>query len=130
MELARLLTSDGRELATVELATSSLARARGLLGRPGLPSAHALWLAPCRAIHTIGMRFAIDIVFLDRRSAVVAVCASVPPWRLVWGGWHARGALEFAAGECARLGVRRGDTLQMSAAGGGDGAGSAENAAL
>lgn len=126
MELARLCTSDGRELATVEVATSAFMRARGLLGRAGLPPARALWLAPCRAIHTIGMRFAIDIVFLDRRSTVVALFAAVPPTRVVWGGWRARGALELAAGECARLGVRRGDALQMRPAG----AGSAETAAL
>ena len=129
MELARLLTADGRDLATVELATSPFTRARGLLGRDRLEPARALWLAPCRAIHTIGMRFTIDIVFLDRASSVVALFASVPPWRLVWGGWRARGALELAAGECARLGVRHGDRLQMRPADGGMGR-STETAAL
>lgn len=116
MELARLCAADGRELAQVELATSALVRARGLLGRSGLAPGRGLWLAPCRAIHTVGMRFPIDVVFLDRKGFVVAVCAAVVPCRLAWGGWRARGALEFAAGEAARLGVVPGLELRLQTA--------------
>ena len=113
MDLARLLAEDGRELAAVELATSPWVRARGLLGRAGLAPGHALWLAPCRSIHTVGMRFAIDVVFLDQACRVVKVASGLVPWRLTWGGWRAHGALEFAAGEAARLGLTAGQRLQL-----------------
>ncbi len=113
MSRGRLRADDGRDLAGVELATSPWVRARGLLGRAGLAPGEALWLAPCRSIHTVGMQFAIDVVFLDRTSRVVRVIADLPPYRLTWGGWRAHGALEFAAGEAARLGLTAGQRLQL-----------------
>ena len=113
MSLGRLCADDGRDLARVELATSPWVRARGLLGRASLASGEALWLAPCRSIHTVGMRFAIDVVFLDRASRVVRVVDDLAPYRLTWGGWRAHGALEFAAGEAARLGLTTGQRLQL-----------------
>ena len=113
MSRARLCDDDGRDLARVELATSPWVRARGLLGRTGLALGEALWLAPCRSIHTVGMQFAIDVVFLDRASCVVRVVADLVPYRLTWGGWRAHGALEFAAGQAARLGLTAGQRLQL-----------------
>lgn len=113
MNRARLIAADGRSVATVELATSPWVRARGLLGRAGLAPGHALWLAPCRSIHTVGMRFAIDVVFLDRESRVVVVASALGPFRLAWGGWRAHGALEFASGEATRLGLVEGQKLRL-----------------
>ncbi len=113
MTRGRLFAADGRNLAGVELAISPWVRARGLLGRAGLAPGEALWLAPCRSIHTVGMQFAIDVVFLDRNSRVVRVVDDLVPYRLTWGGWRAHGALEFAAGEAARLGLTAGQRLQL-----------------
>ena len=48
----------------LQRADSVAARLRGLLGRDGLPAGTGLWIRPCNAVHTLGMRFAIDIVFL------------------------------------------------------------------
>src|SRR4051794_25644487 len=101
MPLSRLVTADGRAIADVELAITARHRARGLLGRSALDPARALWLAPARSIHTVGMRFPIDLVYLDRDWRVVAIREHVKPCRLAWGGWRARGVLEFAAGEVA-----------------------------
>ena len=115
MELARLV-ADGRDVAIVELATSPLTRARGLLGQSGLAPGRALWLAPCRAIHTVGMRFVIDVVFLDREHRVVTVFDALEPYRLAWGGWRAHGALEFAGGEAGRLGLSPGQRLELRSA--------------
>ncbi|MEO7155935.1 MAG: DUF192 domain-containing protein [Vicinamibacterales bacterium] len=108
MQHARLMTADGRELARVELAVTARQRARGLLGKTGLAPGSAMWLAPGRSIHTVGMRFAIDVVFLDRELRVVTIREAVVPFRLVWGGWRAHGVLEFAAGEVARLQIAHG----------------------
>ena len=72
--------------------------ARGLLGRAGIDEHAGLLLSdPLRCIHTIGMRFVIDIVFLDRELRVVRVAERVRPWRLRWcrAGRH---QLELASG--------------------------------
>jgi len=114
MRHARLLTDGGRELARVEVAQTARERARGLLGRSSLPPGHSMWLQPCRCIHTIGMRFAIDVAFLDRDARVVAISERVPSFRLAWGGWRAAGVLEFGAGEVARLGIAQGQQLRLS----------------
>ena len=72
-----------------------------------------MWLAPARSIHTIGMQFPIDVVYLDRDSRVVAIRERVVPFRLTWGGWRSRGVLEFAAGEVQRLNITGGQQLLM-----------------
>ncbi len=56
-------------------------RAVGLIGAPELEPGGGLWLEPCSTIHTIGMRFAIDVVLLDRAGRVVAIAPNVPPLR-------------------------------------------------
>ncbi len=73
-------------------------RTRGLLGRPALPPETLLLLPRCNAVHTIGMRLVIDLIFLDRGGRVVNVVRAVPPNRMVWGGWRARQTLETASG--------------------------------
>ena len=60
------------------------------------------------------MRFAIDVVFLDRKGRVVKIVAGMPPWRLAWGGWRAWQTLELAAGAAAAAELRRGDQLTWS----------------
>src|SRR5436190_24266638 len=113
MHYARLMTADGREVARVEVAVTARQRARGLLGKSALAPGCAMWLSPGRSIHTIGMRFAIDVVFLDRDWRVVTIREAVVPFRLAWGGWRARGVLEFAAGEVARLKIAPGQQFTL-----------------
>src|SRR5690606_831737 len=75
-------------------------RLRGLLGGPRLAPGQALWLDPCRAIHTAGMRYAIDVAFVDGRGRVVRIIHGLRPWR--WACcWRARSVVEMAAGEAA-----------------------------
>lgn len=85
-------------------------RARGLLFRAPLRADHALLILPCRSIHTFGMRYAIDVVFLDRNARVVGLHAQLPPWRIA-GVSGARAVLEMAAGAAATVGIRPGDSL-------------------
>ena len=72
-------------------------RLLGLMGLPALPPGSALLLPGCDSVHTLWMRMAIDVVFLDARGRVLAVRRSLPPWRVTC----CRGAaavLEFPAG--------------------------------
>lgn len=105
------VVSSGIVIATsVELARDSTARRRGLLGRNHLPLDTAMIIAPCTAIHTFGMRFAIDVIFAARNGRVLKVTAALEPRRVAFarGGFA---AIEMASGEAKRHGVRTGDYL-------------------
>ncbi|WP_201314001.1 DUF192 domain-containing protein [Dyella sp. EPa41] len=85
-------------------------RLRGLLGRAPLrvDRTEALWLVPCGSVHTIGMRYPLDLVFLDRKGGVIDWHEHVEPWRMR----RKRGAhhtIEFAAGALGRLQPRLGE---------------------
>ena len=77
-------------------------RLRGLLGRPKLSDTEALWLSSCRAVHTFGMRYAIDAYFLNAKNEVVAVLKNLQPNRISPYYLKARSVLEFSAGEGRR----------------------------
>lgn len=85
----------------------------GLLGRRELPVDEGLWLAPAWSIHTWGMRFPIDVVFVDRDERVLRIVEAMVPWRLVSRrGAHA--VVELAAGRARALGLREGCRLEWA----------------
>ncbi|WP_277439858.1 DUF192 domain-containing protein [Streptomyces sp. SPB162] len=96
----------------LEIAASYRARTRGLLGRDGLTG--ALLLTPATSVHTVRMRFAIDVAYLDRRLRVLAV-RTMPPGRLGRPRLRARHVLEAEAGAMERWGVRRGVRVEIEA---------------
>lgn len=100
---------------SVEIAATRKSRRRGLLGRDRLDDASAMLLAPCTAVHTAGMRFAIDVVFLDRQGYAVKVVRGLRPWRiaLAAGG---RAVIEMAAGSLSWGQVLIGDRLYLEPA--------------
>ncbi len=89
----------------------------GLLGRRSLPDGHGLLLRPSSSIHTAFMRFAIDVVFLDKENRVVKVVPELKPFRMAgcWRGAHS--ALELPVGGAAAGEVEQGDQLLISADG-------------
>jgi uncharacterized protein len=97
-------------------ADSWLGRLRGLLGRPEPRPGQGLMLTPCRAVHMFGMRYPIDVAFLDQKGEVVATYPSLG--RGAGTSWHrnARHALELASGSLAATGTVVGDRLSWSAA--------------
>jgi uncharacterized membrane protein (UPF0127 family) len=81
----RLLPLPCRSLAgrwRVAVAVTWRARLLGLAGLRGVEPRTALLLPACRSVHTIGMRFALDLVWVDDAGAVVRVDAGVGPWRV------------------------------------------------
>src|SRR5881392_2590812 len=66
----------------IETATTRAARLRGLTGRAALGDGEGLRIPRCRSVHTFGMRFALDLVWLDVAGGVVRVDRGVPPWRV------------------------------------------------
>jgi len=84
---------------SVARAVSLPQRMRGLLGRPPPPKNCALHIERCGSVHTIGMRYPIDLVFLDQKRCITRIVPNVPPNRLfIFGGWRAKSVLEFASG--------------------------------
>jgi uncharacterized protein len=98
------------------VADSAPRRMRGLLGRDSLEDGEGLLLRPAGSVHTAFMRFAIDVVFLDRELHVIDVVENLEPWRLsVRRG--ARAVVELGAGEARRRGIARGSVLAVAAFG-------------
>lgn len=100
-------------LATqVTIAGTSQQRRAGLKNRPALDSDAGLWIAPCEAIHTFGMRMAIDAVFLDKHFRVRKIRSGIPPRKIAFC-MRAYSVLELAAGAAAHSETRTGDQLEF-----------------
>lgn len=92
------------------MAHNPLARLRGLLGRPPLTAGQALWLRPCNAVHTIGMRYALDVLFLDQKGIILHTHPALLPSRFLRQG-AARQTVEAAAGTIQCLWLAPGQAL-------------------
>jgi uncharacterized membrane protein (UPF0127 family) len=118
MRLVRVVnTRDERELgARIGLADGWLARLRGMLARPAPGPGEGLLLTPCRSVHMYGMRFPLDVAFLDARGTVVAIYPSLAPGSRTHWHRNAAHALELSAGALLESGTSIGDVLVWSAA--------------
>src|SRR5262249_6322381 len=107
----RLLSARrGAVLATdIRPAHTFARRLKGLCLRRRFPTGEALWLSPCRAIHTLGMRFSIDALFLDDRMRVVEIREWIPPGRLVRPVPRASSVVELPAGAVGPAGTPVGE---------------------
>ncbi|MEI7435650.1 MAG: DUF192 domain-containing protein [bacterium] len=94
-----------------EIADGFWARAAGLLGRCGMPPQRALFFPRCKCIHTFGMRFALDLVFVRSDGTVDAVRRGVRPWRIVRGTRHSDAVYELEAGSLPPDAPRPGERL-------------------
>jgi uncharacterized membrane protein (UPF0127 family) len=99
----------------VDMAVTRAARRRGLLGRDSLGPTEGLLLSPCKAVHTVGMRFAIDVVFIDGDGRTVRVVPALPPWRIAMSA-RAKAVIELAAGTAKTSDIQVGDLLYLAPA--------------
>jgi len=104
------LVRDGTVLASAEVATTRRERQRGLLGREHIDG--ALVLRPCRQVHTVAMRFPIDVVWCASDGRVVR-CATLKPWRVSRPVWKARFVIEADAGAVQRWRVQLDDVIEI-----------------
>ena len=88
----------GREAAVVSRADKWWAKGWGVLGRRGLAVGEGLWLPGVASVHTIGVGFALDLLFLDNQMRTVRVAENVPPGRLLVQAAGAAHTLELGAG--------------------------------
>jgi uncharacterized membrane protein (UPF0127 family) len=104
------LVRDGEVLAAVEVAETARARRRGLMHRDRLDG--ALVLRPCRNVHTVGMRFPIDVAFCDREGYVLHI-SRLRPARLSRPVVRAYFAIEAADGSFDRWKISPGDIVEV-----------------
>lgn len=110
MRHGRLMLMDvqGRELGKiprVRLTTNAWERGRGLLGRPPLAADEGLWIRPCDSVHSLGMGYGLDLVYLDGALRVRMLVRDFCPWRLSWCP-GANSVLELAAGGIEIFGIQ------------------------
>lgn len=85
----------------IRIAQTSLTRMIGLLPRRHLSPGEGLLIRPSQGVHTIGMRFPIDVIFLDANFGVIHLHRSMQPFRLTAVHWKSRSVLELPAGTIA-----------------------------
>ena len=100
----------------IALADGWWARLRGFLGRERPRRGEGILLAPCNAVHTYGMTFDLDLVFLDNAGEVLAVVEELEPWKKSGRIRRSRYALEVPAGTVRATGTNVGDTFAWTPA--------------
>lgn len=106
-------TRDRMLVESGDVAATMWSRMRGLLGHPPLGSGEGLLLKGEKAIHTVGMGFPIDVLFLDRENRVVRLLLAMPPWRFSEFVWHARDVLELPPGKIQETGTCLDDQIEI-----------------
>lgn len=106
-------------LATaLALADTHWTRLRGLLGvnSDDFRNGTGLWIVPCHGVHTLGMGFPIDVVYLDREMTVVHIQRGLQPWRLAPVRRQATSVLELPSHVTTATGTAIGDTIEITLA--------------
>jgi uncharacterized protein len=98
------------------IADTHWTRLRGLLGaeEDDFSNSGGLWIRPCRGVHTLAMRFPIDVVYLDRAGTVVHVEHNLQPWRFSPIRMQATSVLELPSHTAARTETVVGDRIEIS----------------
>jgi uncharacterized membrane protein (UPF0127 family) len=96
----------------IDSAASSAQRRTGLLKHDKLDQGAGLWIVPCEAVHTFFMKFAIDLIYLDRKHRVRGLVRELRPWRFSIC-LPAHSVLEVPLGTIDRTNTRKGDELEL-----------------
>jgi uncharacterized membrane protein (UPF0127 family) len=100
--------------AKMTIADSFFLRVKGLLGKKDLTKDEALWIHKCNSIHTFGMKFALDCIFLDKNLVVKQLRKNIKPQRLVLPIWGADSVIECKSGTLDQFNLKPGDQLYVS----------------
>ena len=97
----------------IEIADTSLSRFLGLIPKRGLNAGEGLLIKPSSGVHMFWMRFAIDVVGLDRQMRVVRLWRNLRPWRMTSVSMQMHSALELPVGQIDAGEVQLGDVLEI-----------------
>ena len=107
----------GAYLATeLSVADTYWSRLRGLMGTNSttLPAGSGLWIVPSRGVHTLGMRFPIDVAYLDRGKAVVYMAHDLKPWRVAPVNMKTSSVIELPGNTLKSTGTAIGDEIEIA----------------
>lgn len=96
----------------IDVADTSQKRRTGLLKHTHLAEGEGLWIAPCEAVHTIGMKFAIDVLFLSKKRQVLKIREKMGRWKMA-ACLRAHSVLELPAGTVEATQTRVSDQLEF-----------------
>lgn len=96
----------------IEVADTSSKRRTGLLKHAGLARGQGIWIVPCEAVHTFGMKFSIDVLFLNKKRKVLKIREDMGRRRIALC-LRAHSVLELPAGTIAATGTQPGDELEL-----------------
>ncbi len=108
----RSLMEFAQELA---VADTFFSRMKGLLGKSGLSDGEGLLIRPCKGVSTFGMKFPIDVIFLDRHNRVIATRGEMPPNRLSRLHLRATAVIELPPRTIETASIRIGDQVEIVA---------------
>jgi hypothetical protein len=98
----------------VERTHTALERTIGLLARPIVRRDEGVWIDHCRAIHTVGMRATIDVIFVDREGVIVRIYPGIQPFNFGLICSEATAVIELGTGAVEDHDLLRGDRLELS----------------
>ena len=108
-------TTQNRTLAAnLSVADTFLTSLVGLLGRQTLPLGEGLWITPCQSVHTIGMKFAIDVLFLNQDGVILHLIEGMKPFRISKHLTDARSVLELPKNNIPETHTRLGDRVKIT----------------
>jgi len=97
----------------IVIANTPFKRMKGLLGKKEFREGQALILKPCNSIHTFFLRFAIDVIFVDKHNKIIEAISHLKPFRLTCVYWLSALAIELPSGTIQSTLTCKGDTLQI-----------------
>src|SRR5437870_10836515 len=103
-------------LATdLQVDVTDWSRLRGLMGTDAarFPAGKGLWIVPCRGVHTLGMRFPIDVVYLNGDRVIVHIEENLRPWRMAAVRLNAATVLELPSSIVRKTGTSLGDEIDI-----------------
>lgn len=104
----------GKEIASrVESALTFSRRLVGLMGRSTIPDEQGLYFPGCKSIHTFGMKFAIDVLFMDKKMKITKIVSRLNPNRVAFAPFATRATLELAGGVLKKHDLEVGDEIAL-----------------
>ncbi|MCW8928695.1 MAG: DUF192 domain-containing protein [Gammaproteobacteria bacterium] len=100
-------------LKSVALTTTAWERMKGLLGSDQLDNNDGLIISPCNSVHTLFMKYSIDVIYLDKNGIVKKIVPQLKPWHFSFclGG---KTTLELASGMAEKINLRTGQQIQWN----------------
>ncbi len=97
----------------VKVADNFVSRTFGLIPKKEISAGEGLIIKPCCSIHTFFMRFAIDVLFVNKQNEIVALHKNVKPWRILPIHPTSHYVIELASGQIAAKGIEKGMVIRL-----------------